>query len=146
MPPFRPISPSSLVFGGETCSKTCNINESLMLTLRPPIASPHLSIACVFNLRCLLINNGRSFWRVTNTASDSFFEDLAYEHAPPKKRRKRIEGHIICGWELNFAHMATSALEYEWNTNLICRVSGISSFVPDYNLWLCFKKVNMAQK
>jgi len=62
-----------------------------MLTLRPPKASPHLSIACVFNLRCLLINNGRPFWRVTNTALDSLFEDLAYNSEPPPQKKGEEE-------------------------------------------------------
>jgi len=63
-----------------------------MLTLRPPHATNHFSIACVFNLRCLLINNERLlFGRATNTGIR--FPNYGCAHLnKTKKKKKGIHG------------------------------------------------------
>lgn len=45
--------------------------------------------------------------------------------------------NTLAGWNVTEADLLNTHAHirsYEWNTNLICRFSGISSFVPDYNL------------
>lgn len=103
---------------------------------------------CVYNLRCLSINNEMLFRFVAVSTKlacvvfvclgDFCFSHVAnfmtnawahtHLHTQPHKVRLAYQT------EANLLYTHAPHPFYKWHTNLICRFSGISSFVADYNL------------